>query len=157
MRLVELEDESRNFLTNGYLLVNGTNDGLVSNRIHTNKHQPRLGAVASLEGGKSHTLVLPMLAQRDDQSRITVKVYCSSRVVDNNSEQVASRVYCRHIEVPRFSMLVLASTLQWTPTHDQRPAGKPDRGRLPEANIRLAFRLREGAKVRQVSCNEDWP
>lgn len=149
VRLVELEDESRNFLTNGYLLVNGTNDELVSGKSHANKHQPRLEAVASREGGKSHILVLPMLAQRDEQSRISVRVYCSSKVGDSNkTEQVASRVCCSLIEVPKYSMFVLTSALQ----SSQQPSGSPDLGRPPKANIRLAFRLRDRSKARQVSC-----
>lgn len=173
--MVELEDESRNFLTNGYLLVNGSdNKQVLDNKNHNSHQHVRLKAISSREGGKSHILVVPMLPSKpkqDAQSRILVKVYCFSvsslgrkfNGAENKppSEQVnqqkEARVYCKLIEVPKFSMFVLASTLRFkTDQQQQQQQQSADAAtdasvQLPKANISVAFRLRERSKVRQVS------
>lgn len=166
VQLVELEDESRNFLTNGYLLVSTTREQ-AQNKSKNHKHDQlgRLRVESSQEGGKSHLIVVPMRSQRDAQCGILVKVYCSTSHQQQAApsgqvnqaakpmEQVFgdARVCCKRIEVPKYSMFVLASTLFPECDPKQQLAGASNELNAHNTNISLSFRLEQRSKVPQVS------
>lgn len=136
VELMKLEDESRNMLNSGFLLVN-----------------PQDSCENNLDGqrvGRSYVTTIPMRSSRDIETRLSLKVFCAIRLTDKleftkNSAKIA-RVYNKQIIIPKFAMFAFAKS---------KNSSIDQQNQTEQASsvntIKLEFSLEDEYQVTQVS------
>lgn len=139
IRLARLEDETRNYLSNGYLFAN--------------LDEPSDGAEQQAPStGKSRVLVFALNCEKNIAAMLNLKVFCESlypAAKRSASPRKLARVFSRTIAVPKYSMFALAKFELASDKSgpDAATGGNSNQSRL----IRLQYQLIERSKIMQVS------
>lgn len=129
IELIQLEDETKNMIKSGFMLVNPQS---------SSKEDP-----FDSQTKKSHIVVIPLQSRRDVETKLCLKVFCIvkqpiNEAADNTNK--LARVYNKSIDVPKFAMFAFAS-----------PGLDTQYSKLSLTSIKLDFLLKDEAKVMQVS------
>lgn len=132
VELMKIDDESRNMLGSGFLLVN--------------PHDSCEIDVEDKKMGRSYVMAIPLRSSRDIETRLSLKVFCAVKVESTNNSTKLARVYNKQIIVPKFAMVVFAKTKELVVGRNNYS----ERSTLAN-NIKLDFSLEAEYQVTQVS------
>lgn len=135
VELMKLEDESKNMLSSGFLLVNPQ---------HCCENN------AGEHNGRSFVVAIPLRSSRNIETRLSLKVFCAikmNKIESKNNITKLARVYNKQIVVPKFAMFCF-------PKASDSPSGQKSHLKklsLATNSIKLEFYLKDDFKVTQVS------
>lgn len=132
VELMKLEDESKNMLSSGFLLINPQD--CCENNVGEHK-------------GRSFVVAIPLRSSKDIETRLSLKVFCAVKVESKSNITKLARVYSKQIMVPKFAMFAFSKA------SDTSSCQKSNLERLDlaKSSIKLEFYLKDDSKVTQVS------
>lgn len=139
IKLVKLEDESKNFLPNGYLILDPSNQV-------TDDDTP---------SGRSSLIVVLLRPVKNKATRINLQVFCESlrQAVDFGQDTIKlARIYRKPIDAPKFCMLTFAHpSISSSSVAANFEAGRKNANKQSTL-IRINFQLKDSSRVIQVSA-----